>query len=73
MQLSSAYTTVTHLQYYTDLQAVTVQVTTEIKKCNIKEDTNIIGIVYHWPTVLSVEPLVYCVVCLSICLSVCRL
>jgi len=29
--------------------------------------------VYHfWPTVLSVEPLVHCVVCLS-CLSVCCL
>ena len=29
----------------------------------------------HWPTVLSVEPLVHCVVCLSVCLSssVCRL
>ena len=27
-----------------------------------------------WPTVLSVEPMVQCVVCrLSVCLSVCRL
>ena len=26
-----------------------------------------------WPTVLSVAPLAHCVVCLSVCLSVCRL
>jgi len=30
-------------------------------------------VLFFWPTVLSVVPLVHYVVCLSVCLSVCRL